>query len=75
MMNMGDDWAAPQIAEPTSKMKKKTRKLHCVLSENIFGVGLGNVMYLYRELAVDFAAQRLERCTSELVGAAIPGKN
>lgn len=56
MMNMGDDWAAPQIAEPTSKIKKKTRKLHCVLSEFVFSVGLGNVMYLYRKLAVDFAA-------------------
>lgn len=40
----------------------------------ILSVSLENVMYLYRKLAVDFAAQRLERCTSKLVGAAIPGR-
>ena len=27
-MNMTDDWAAPQSADPTSKMRKKTRKHH-----------------------------------------------
>jgi hypothetical protein len=27
-MNMGEDWAAPQMREPTSKIKKKARKDH-----------------------------------------------
>lgn len=27
-INMEDDWAAPQSADPTSNMKKKTRKHH-----------------------------------------------
>lgn len=31
IMNMGDDWAAPHMADPTSKTKKKTRKVHCMM--------------------------------------------
>lgn len=27
-INIADDWAAPQIAEPTSKMKKNAKKVH-----------------------------------------------
>lgn len=27
-MNMADDWAAPQSADPISKMRKKARKDH-----------------------------------------------
>jgi hypothetical protein len=28
-MNMGDETAAPQMTDPSSKRKKKTRKDHC----------------------------------------------
>lgn len=30
MMNIGDDLAAPHMADPTSKITKKTRKVHCM---------------------------------------------
>ena len=29
MINMAEFWAAPQRRDPTSKMKKKARKVHC----------------------------------------------
>ena len=32
-MNMGEDWAAPHIADPTSKMTKKVRKVHYMIIE------------------------------------------
>ena len=31
-MNMADDWAAPQSTDPSSKIKKKTRKDHYTVS-------------------------------------------
>lgn len=30
-MNMADECAAPQIADPTSKITKKTRKVHYMM--------------------------------------------
>lgn len=30
-MNMGEDWAAPHMADPISKIMKKTRKAHCMV--------------------------------------------
>src|SRR5580700_3767821 len=35
-MNMGDETAAPQMTDPTSKIKKKTRKDHCFQCYKIF---------------------------------------
>ncbi len=31
MMNMADDCAAPERAEPSSKMPKKRMKVHCLV--------------------------------------------
>jgi hypothetical protein len=35
-MNIGDDWAAPQMADPSSKMIKHERKVHCMISSELF---------------------------------------
>jgi hypothetical protein len=76
-MNMGDETAAPQMTDPTSKIKKKTRKDHCFQCYKIFtflGLFLRNhrMTYLDIKVAVDLAGKRLEGGAAELVRATIP---
>lgn len=51
MMNMAEECAAPHTADPTSKMTKKTRKVHymMILSELTFVVTMLEPRYTLME--------------------------
>lgn len=69
------------MADPTSKMKKKTRKVHYIVISSKSNSQPHRLLkpwtksYLDGKLAINLAAERLERCTSELIGTAIPEQN
>ena len=74
MMNMGDDCAAPHMAEPSSKTKKKARKVHWgrITLSQASGLEGRQSTYLQGEIGVDLTTQRLEGSACQLVCARIP---
>ena len=73
-MNMGDDCAAPHIAEPSSKTKKKARKVHWgrVRLGQASGLKGRQSTCLEGEVGVDLATQWLEGSACELIGTRVP---
>jgi hypothetical protein len=53
MMNMGDDWAAAQRKDPSSKIMTKARKDHCQWSEKVRRQLESQVRPLGRRTAMD----------------------
>ena len=66
------------MADPASKIKKKTRKVHYIVvssesKSQIYRLFKPQtISHLDRKLVINLAAERLESCTSELIGTAIP---
>ena len=66
MINMTEDWAAPQMTEPISKIAKKTSHAACIR-----GVSISETPKVWKmpsvdlgiEEGVDLASQGLECCS------------
>jgi len=58
-MNIADDCAVPYIAEPSSKTKKKARKVYWgrVRLSQASGLEGRQSIYLKREIGIDLATQ------------------
>lgn len=74
IMNIADDCAAPHMAEPSSKTKKKARKVHWgrVRLSQASGLEGRQSTYLEGEIGVDHATQWLEGSACQLIGTRVP---
>jgi len=73
-MNIVDDCAAPHMADPSSKTKKKARKVHWgrVRLSQASGLEGRQSTYLEGEIGVDLATQWLEGSACQLIGTRVP---
>lgn len=60
-INIFEDVATPQSKEPSSKIKRQTRKDHCKMMSNSHTQGVCSAIHLGVEARIDLARQRLQR--------------
>jgi hypothetical protein len=76
-INMLDDWAAPHNADPSTKTKKKDKKVHWMAAWVRYpALGLyskhNEEAHLDGEVSKQLSSHGLKRCTAKLICSSIP---